>query len=154
MLCHPTYSYTLPWDLTMCVLYLLIEVVAFGKCFLLNKNCNCLVNCMLSWKKCCQKLCKMYPLSIALVCMYVHMRTTLEEFQMSGSVLNKIKIQMCSGFMQNNRALVFHRNNKFLQLCFTNSHIILHWISWGMKSVCLLHTVLCHGSQQNFQQMP
>lgn len=126
-------------------------------CWTKSVLCNSFANCMLSWKKCCQKLCKMYPVLIMLVvcvCVCVHACTTLEEFQMSGSLLNKIKIQMCSGCMQNNRALVFHRNNKFPQLCFINSHIILHRISWGMKSVCLLHTVHWHNSQQNIQQLP
>ena len=43
------------------------------------------------------------------VCACACVRATLDKFQMSGSVMNKIKIRMCSGCMQNHRALVFHR---------------------------------------------
>ena len=127
---HPSFSYALPRNLTVYVLYLLREVVACGKCFLLNKKC--------SLQLCCKLHVVMEDMLPQVVKNISHVNSagmcaTLEEFQMSGSVLNKIKIHMWSGSMQNQRTLVFHR------------------ISWGMKNVCLLHTIHCCGSQQNFQ---
>jgi len=56
--------------------------------------------------------CQTYPISVVLACACARAcsRATLDKFQMSGSVLNKIKIRMCSGCMQNHRALVFSQN--------------------------------------------